>query len=407
MTPSNEHEIKPNTPREPRAPGPHGGHEAPADAGAKTPVTPGGERTPPKTDDASAGGGRFPEERLVARLNALIEETGADPTSYDGKLVRDLLVTSLKLIRDGRDTGELKLLSSAVKELRHAYRVFANYSTSRRVSIFGSARTPPKHPDYKAAVEFSRMMAALNWHVITGAGGGIMQAGHEGPGREASFGLAIHLPFETSANEIIAGDSKLINFRYFFTRKVMFMSQADAVVTFPGGFGTMDEIFEALTLVQTGKAAMKPIVLCEGEGGDYWRHWENYMRRSLLDNGFISPEDRDLYYIADDPADAAKHIERFYRNYHSSRYVRDDFIIRLNARLREEDVERLNNEFASIVREGKIVQRGPYDAEVRFLDLPRLAFTHTRHHFGLLRLMIDRINSFDPITEPAHPPNKL
>ncbi len=339
---------------------------------------------------------RFPEGATLAKLDELIAGAGGDPASYEGRLVRDLLATSLKLLRDGRDTGEIKLLVASLKELRHAYRVFAPYAAKRKISIFGSARTPPTHPDYAAAVEFSRMMGAMEWLVITGAGGGIMQAGHEGPGREASFGLAIHLPFETSANEVIAGDSKLINFRYFFTRKVMFISQADAVAVFPGGFGTMDEAFEALTLVQTGKAAPKPIVFIEGAGGDYWRHWENSVRRLLLDKGWISPEDRNLFYIADDPADAANHVRRFYRNYHSSRYVRDELVIRLNHRLRDEDVALLAEEFKVLIKGGTITQRGRFDVEDEHVNLPRLVFTHTRSKLGLLRLMIDRINAFEP-----------
>ncbi|MGD9691482.1 MAG: LOG family protein [Phycisphaerales bacterium] len=339
----------------------------------------------------------FPEDSILARLDELVEYAGADPTSTNGRLVRDLLVTALKVIRDGRDTGELKLLVSSFKELRHAYRVFAPYAKERKISIFGSARTPRDHPDYIAAVEFSRMMAALKWLVITGAGGGIMQAGHEGPGREASFGLAIHLPFETSANEVIKGDSKLINFRYFFTRKVMFMAHADAVAVFPGGFGTMDEAFEVLTLVQTGKATPKPVVFIEGHGGDYWRHWENSIRRLLLDRGLISPEDRNLFYIADDAADAANHVKHFYRNYNSSRYVRDDLVIRLNHKIREEDVAHLNEEFQPMVKTGRIVQRGPHEIETERLELPRLVFHHARAKYGLLRLMIDRINSFEPV----------
>lgn len=337
----------------------------------------------------------FPEESVLARLDELVRYAGGDPASYDGRLVRDLLATSLKLLRDGRDTGEIKLLVASLKELRHAFRVFAPYAAKRKISIFGSARTPANHPDYLAAVEFSRLMGAIEWLVITGAGGGIMQAGHEGPGRDASFGLAIHLPFETSANTVIAGDSKLINFRYFFTRKVMFISQADAVAVFPGGFGTMDEAFEALTLVQTGKAAPKPIILIEGAGGDYWKHWENNVRRQLLDNGWISPEDRNLYYIADDAADAVAHVQKFYRNYHSSRYVRDEFVVRLNARLREEDVARLAEEFRPIIKSGTIVQRATLDAEDDHRSLPRLVFTHTRSKFGLLRTLIDRINAMD------------
>ncbi|MBL0921875.1 MAG: LOG family protein [Phycisphaerales bacterium] len=336
------------------------------------------------------------DETLLARLDELIAEAGAEPGTFQAKLLRDMMVTSLSLVRDGRSSGEMKLMGGALKELRHAYRVFAAYPGKRRVSIFGSARTPPGHPDYQAAVVYSRLMAAMGWLVITGAGDGIMRAGHEGPGKESSFGLSIHLPFETNANAIIAGDSKLMKFRYFFTRKVMFVSQADAVVSFPGGFGTMDETYEVLTLVQTGKAAPKPIVMVEGENGSYWRHWETFNRRSLLDLGFISPEDRNLYYIADNPNDAADHIARFYRNYHSSRYVRDDFVVRLNHRLRDEDVERLHDEFAGLVRGGRIVQRARYDVEDDHAELPRIAFTHTRRQYGLIRLLIDRINACEP-----------
>lgn len=333
----------------------------------------------------------------LARIDSLIAEAGEDPASFDGRLLRDLVITSLKLIKDERETGELKLITAAVKEIRHAYRVFARYRDALKISIFGSARTPPGHPDYIAAVEFSKMMAAKQWLCITGAGDGIMKAGHEGPGREASFGLSIRLPFETTANSIIAGDDKLINFRYFFTRKLMFVSQADAVACFPGGFGTQDEAFEILTLIQTGKSEMKPIVMVEGEHGDYWRHWENYIRRSLLDKGFISPEDRNLYYIAEDPADAVQHVCRFYRNYHSSRYVRDDLVIRLRTPLRPEHVDILNAEFAGLVKSGAIVQRAALPEESgEFADLPRLVFTHTRRQFGLVRTLIDRINSFDP-----------
>lgn len=349
--------------------------------------------------------GDFPTPTMLEEIDSLIRESGMDPAGFDGRLMRDLLGTSLKLIRDDRQTGELKLVTAAVKEIRHAYRVFARYRDALKISIFGSARTPPGHPDYLAAVEFSKMMAAKGWLCITGAGDGIMKAGHEGPGREASFGLSIRLPFETTANSIIAGDEKLINFRYFFTRKLMFVSQADAVACFPGGFGTQDEAFEILTLIQTGKSEMKPIVMVEGEHGDYWRHWENYIRRSLLDKGFISPEDRNLYYIAEDPADAVQHVCRFYRNYHSSRYVRDDYIIRLKAPLRPDDLEVLNTEFGMLVKEGRIVQRGPYEEEAgEHAHLPRIAFTHTRRAFGLVRTLIDRINSFEPARGPQTTP---
>lgn len=355
----------------------------------QTPIESGRTHTGPalRTDDP----------RVVEQLDRLIEQVGGEPGSFSAKLVRDLLQTGLKLIPDGRDTGELKLMTQSLKELRYAYRIFARYAQPHKVTIFGSARTPESHPDYAACVEFSRLMAEAGWMIITGAGLGIMQAGHVGPGREASFGVAIRLPFETNANEVIAGDEKLITFRYFFTRKLMFLSQAEAVALFPGGFGTMDEAYEALTLVQTGKTQPVPIVMMEGSGGGYWKSWDRWVRDNLLAKGLISPEDTGIYFLAPDAKSACDHITRFYRNYHSSRYVKDDFVVRLRAPLKDEDVERLNDEFASLVKEGRIIQRGAYQSEEEHPELPRLAFTHTRNHFGLLRRFIDRINDCETV----------
>lgn len=343
------------------------------------------------------------QPHFAARIDALISECGGDPASFDGKLIRDLLTTSLKLVTDRRDTGELKLLVSSFKELRHAYRVFAQYPDPNKISIFGSARTPPTHPDYAAAVAFSREMAARGWLSITGAGDGIMKAGHEGPGREASFGLAIRLPFETTANTVIDGDEKLIHFRYFFTRKLMFISQCNAVAVFPGGFGTQDELFEALTLTQTGKGALMPVVLVQGEGSRYWDHWDRYVREELLAGGFISPEDVGFYHLAKSTSEAADYVCQFYRNYHSARYVDDDLVIRLKGKLSDRQVEALNKEFAGVVKAGAIKQRGPYEVESEWPELPRIAFTHTRRQFGMIRRLIDRINEFDvtPISAAA------
>lgn len=339
---------------------------------------------------------RADDPDVADTLDRLIEQVGGTRGSFEARLIREMLVAGLKLIPDGRDTGELKLVAAAVKELRYALRIFGQYRDPHKVTIFGSARTTPDHPDFAAAVEFSRLMARRGWMVITGAGDGIMRAGHLGPGREASFGVAIRLPFETTANEVIAGDEKLIHFRYFFTRKLMFISQAEAVALFPGGFGTLDESYEVLTLVQTGKASMIPIVCIEGAGGTYWRDWDRFTRENLLARGLISPEDVNLYYIASGPSDAANHIERFYRVYHSSRYVRDDYVIRVKRPLAPADLERINDEFAGLVRTGRIVQRGPYDAEDDHRELPRIAFTHTRRQFGLIRRLIDRINDTAP-----------
>ncbi|MCE7974302.1 MAG: LOG family protein [Leptolyngbya sp. PLA1] len=365
------------------------------------------DRLEPKIDvdalDEAAGGpvspraARADDPEVVATLDRLIEQMGGKPGSFDARLVRELLQTGLKLIPDGRDTGEIKLLTNSVKELRYAFRVFGRFRDPHKVTIFGSARTPESHPDYAACVEFSRLMAEAGWMSITGAGLGIMQAGHVGPGRQASFGVAIRLPFETNANAVIAGDEKLILFRYFFTRKLMFISQAEAVALFPGGFGTMDEAYEALTLVQTGKSSPMPIVMLEGQGGDYWSSWDQWVHSQLLKRGWVSPEDPNIYYIAKNPQDAARHLIRFYRNYHSSRYLRDQLVIRLRKALRPEDVQRLESEFKVLIKTGGMTQHmGPLEGEEGLPHLPRIAFHHTKYKYGLVRALIDRINDLDP-----------
>lgn len=333
-------------------------------------------------------------EQTLPAVHELIRNVGGDPDTFQGRLITQLIQTSLKLIPDGHDTGQLKLITSAMKEMRYAYRVFNRYRGVPKITIFGSARTPPSHPDYISARDFSTLMAERGWMAITGAGDGIMKAGHEGPKREASFGLSIRLPFETTANTVIEGDPKLINFRYFFTRKLMFMTHAEAVAVFPGGFGTQDELFECLTLVQTGKSNIVPIVMLEGEGGAYWKNWEHYIRKHLLGNGWISPEDPAIYYIAPSVQHAVEHVLNFYRVFHSYRYVKDTLVIRLRHPLTDEQIDRLNEEFASLIRSGKIELTGPLDVERDHLDLPRLAFEHTRSHFGKVRMLIDRINSF-------------
>ena len=334
------------------------------------------------------------DEQVQQAIQALVSSIGGDPNTFDGRLVTQLVETSLKLIPDGHDTGQLKLLNAAMKEMRYAYRVFNKYRPTQKISIFGSARTPEDHPDYIAAREFSAAIAERGWMAITGAGDGIMKAGHEGPKREGSFGLSIRLPFETTANTVIEGDPKLINFRYFFTRKLMFISHADAVAVFPGGFGTQDELFESLTLVQTGKSNIVPIVLLEGEGGVYWKHWDNYIHKNLHENGWISSPDPSLYYIADSVDDAVDHVLAFYRVYHSSRYVRDTLVMRLTEELTDEHIERLNEEFSQLVCSGRIEKCGPLEGEDDHLDLPRIAFESTRRDLAVVRRMIDRINSF-------------
>ncbi|MHC4217628.1 MAG: LOG family protein [Planctomycetota bacterium] len=339
-------------------------------------------------------------EKNTPAIHDLIRSLGGDPNSFAGDMVTQLVQTSLKLIGDGHDHGQLKLLNRALKDMRYAYRVFNRYRGTRKITIFGSARTAEDHPDYEAARRFSAAIADRGWMSITGAGDGIMKAGHEGPQREASFGLSIRLPFETTANTVIEGDPKLINFRYFFTRKLMFMSHADAVAIFPGGFGTQDEAFETLTLVQTGRSNVVPIVLAEGDGGVYWKHWDTYVRKNLLARGMISAEDPGIYHIAQDVDDAVAYVLRFYRVYHSSRYVGDELVLRLQHRLTDRQLEELNDEFGGIVARGRIRQCDALEGEDDHLDLSRLAFHHTRRQYGLLRSLIYRINGF---TRPETP----
>jgi uncharacterized protein (TIGR00730 family) len=334
------------------------------------------------------------EDQIAELVSLSCEHEPNDPRPA---MVAQMIDACLKMAKEGHDTGQIKLVTYALKEMRYAYQVFNRYTGIRKVSIYGSARTPEDNRDYKMAAEFGRLMANEDWMAITGAGDGIMKAGHEGPQRESSFGLAIRLPFETTANTIIEGDSKLINFRYFFTRKLMFMTHSDAVVGCPGGFGTQDELFEALTLVQTGKSNIIPIVMIAGEGNNYWINWAKHVREDLLGGGMISEEDESLFHVASSAQDAVDHIMQFYKIYHSSRYVRSDYVIRTNAMITEESILRLNQAFSDIIREGKIHQSEALPSEKDHLDLPRIIVPHTRRSFGRLRQLIDMVNTCDTV----------
>ena len=376
-------ELSPNEPERDAEHDPGDAEESPILSGATDTH---GQRSPRGARRARV------DEDTQARLDALIAEAGGTVGSREAEHARDVMITGLKLAGDGTTTGEALLIDRALRELRYALNVFRPYAETPKISVFGSARTPEDHPDYRAAVAFSRRIAEDGWMVITGAGDGIMRAGHGGAGRAASFGVAIRLPFETTANDVIEGDEKLITFRYFFTRKLVFMWMSHAIAVFPGGFGTQDEAFEALTLIQTGKAPMMPIVLCDPPGGTYWHHWDNYIRYSLLENGWISEADTALYYVTDDMADAAEHVRRFYRVYHSQRFVRDRMVLRLKRALEPADLDRLNAEFGELVADGRIEQGGALDGEREHLDLPRLHWHSTKRAYGRLRQMIDTIN---------------
>lgn len=308
-------------------------------------------------------------------------------------LFEEMLVTLCRLSRDQAGRGDVKLLNKAVAELRYALKVFAPYSGTRKISIFGSSRTPEDHPDYQTAVRFARRIRENGWMVITGAGDGIMKAGHGGAGPEASFGVAIRLPFEQKTNPIIAEDAKLVNFRYFFTRKLMFMKEASAVALFPGGFGTQDEGFEALTLIQTGKASLIPIVMLEQPGGTYWLQWRAYVKAELLNAGMINPDDMHLFRITDDVEVAVREVVQFYRVYHSMRYVGDELVLRLRRPLAPSTLERINDEYGAIVTGGKLEQVPILPAENgEYPELPRLKLRFDRKSCGLLRRCIDLVN---------------
>jgi uncharacterized protein (TIGR00730 family) len=317
-------------------------------------------------------------------------------------LLEEMLVTLCRLGRDDADRGDVKLLTKAVAELRYAFKVFVPWQHVPKVSIFGSSRTPEGHPDYQQAVRYARRMCENGWMVITGAGDGIMKAGHGGAGREASFGVAIRLPFEQKTNAIIADDAKLVNFRYFFTRKLMFMKEAAAVVLFPGGFGTQDEGFEALTLIQTGKAPLVPIVMLEQAGGTYWPQWRAYVAAELLRVGMINDQDMHLFRITDDVEVAVREVTQFYRVYHSMRYVGDELVLRLKRPISAETVERLNDEFGRIVRSGRIAQTTALAGEGdQYPELPRVRLQFDRKSCGLLRRCIDAINRDESSTVAA------
>jgi uncharacterized protein (TIGR00730 family) len=334
------------------------------------------------------------DPELRRRVQELIAYKGG---GHNEDLVADIVENGLKLLKDVEARGDVRVIQTAIRELRYAYKMFAPHAHVRKVTMFGSARTLPTKGEYLQAVEFARKIAAEGWMVITGAGPGIMQAGHEGAGLERSFGANIRLPWEQSANPIIQDDKKLITFKYFFTRKLTFVRHSDAIILFPGGFGTMDEGYEALTLMQTGKSRMMPLVLMDRPGGAYWRTWDKHIREHLLRNQFISPDDLHLYTVTDDPDEAVRLITRFYRNYHSMRFVHEQLVIRLKHPPSSYAIEGLNEDFKDIISGEKIqtIECTPEEREDnQYVDLPRIAFGFNRRDYGRLRQLIDVLNSF-------------
>jgi uncharacterized protein (TIGR00730 family) len=329
---------------------------------------------------------------LKRRIQDLIDYKGGGANQ---EAVSDIVENALKLLTDVKDSGDVRVIQTALRELRYAFKLFAPYAGVRKVTVFGSARTPLTRMEYQQAVEFGRKIAQAGFMVITGAGGGIMQAGHEGAGPEKSFGANIRLPWEQTANPVIREDKKLITFKYFFTRKLIFIRHADALALFPGGFGTMDEGYEALTLMQTGKSQLMPLVLIDRPGGTFWKTWDKHVREHLLRDQLISPDDLNLYQITDDTDQAVKIITRFYRNFHSSRFVKDLFVIRLKHAPADSALEAMNEDFGDLIVGPPMQRIEPTAEEVAdrdHLELARIAFGFNRRDYGRLRQLIDVLN---------------
>ena len=332
------------------------------------------------------------DPELKRRIEELIEFKGG---GYNQESVADIIESALKILTDIKDSGDVKVIQTALRELRYAFRLFAPYAETRKVTIFGSARMQSTKQEYQQAVELGKKIAEAGFMVITGAGGGIMQAGHEGAGPEKSFGANIRLPWEQSANPIIREDKKLVTFKYFFTRKLIFIRHSDAIALFPGGFGTMDEGYEALTLMQTGKSQLMPLVLIDRPGGTYWKTWDKHIREHLLRDQLISPDDLNLYRITDNADEAVKIITRFYRNFHSSRFVKDLFVVRLKHAPTDSAIEAMNEDFADIILGAPIrkIEPTPEDIEDNdCVNMPRIAFGFNRRDYGRLRQLYDVLN---------------
>jgi uncharacterized protein (TIGR00730 family) len=346
-------------------------------------------------------------ESIKADIAELIDRL---PTLKHRQFIQQALAIIVRLADSEIERLDWKILSAALADMERGFQLFHDYRHIRKVTIFGSARLASDSPEYQMAVEFARAISGLGFMIMTGGGGGIMQAGHEGAGRENSFGLNIQLPFEQQANPFIQGDLKLIHFKYFFTRKLFLLKESDAVALFPGGFGTQDEAFECMTLSQTGKFGPVPLVLIDHPEGDYWRSWSKYIDQQLVKTGLVSPEDPNLYTITDNLEVACNVITNFYQVYHSSRYVGEQLVIRMTQDLSDVQVEQLNHDFSDILVQGRIeksrvlAQEGQDETSI----LPRLVLYFNQRDLGRLYQMIAAINQMGATTPVvlAHPERK-
>jgi uncharacterized protein (TIGR00730 family) len=327
-------------------------------------------------------------------VESLLDRAGAVNNRL---LLGEIVATGVNLARDDADALDLKIIAAALAEMREAFDTFQPYRAHRKVSIFGSARTAAHDPLYAQAKAVAAALAADGWMVITGAGPGIMQAAMEGAGQERSFGVTIRLPWEGGANPVIAGDDKLVSMKYFFTRKLMLIKESLGFICMPGGFGTMDETFELLTLTQTGKGVPVPIVFLDTPGGSFWSHWAEVIQAQLVDKGFVSATDTRLFLVTDDVDVAVTEVNRFYANFDSMRWVGSRLVLRMLRAPRGADLAALNTEFADLLTKGAIETTGPTKAErvdADRLELERVVLSFDPRRASRLRSLIDRVNEF-------------
>ena len=331
-----------------------------------------------------------PADELIASLLADL------PAGADRRYSQQLLEAAIEIVRQRPQTLDLKITAAALEEMGDAFAMFVSSRGRPKVTIFGSARTKADDPLYAAARDVAQHLAAEGWMVITGAGPGIMQAGMEGAGRENSIGVSIRLPFEQGANEVILGDTKFVSMKYFFTRKLMLVKESKGFVCLPGGFGTLDETFELITLTQTGKGLPTPIVLLDTPGDPYWETVDEFIREQLVDRGLVSAADTNLYLITDSCEVAVNEIVGFYRNYDSMRFVGDQIVIRLKRAPDTEQLVAMNERFGHLSKKGPIVVSQPFELERRendLINLARISFPFVRHGYGDLRELIDYCNT--------------
>ncbi|MGB3082218.1 MAG: TIGR00730 family Rossman fold protein [Candidatus Omnitrophota bacterium] len=325
-------------------------------------------------------------------ISNLAKLCSSEETEY---LLREILTTAVKLGKESGDRVDLKLVNDALKELRYSFKIFSPYRSVKKVIIFGSARSKKSSAEYKMAEKFAQKITKKGYMIVTGGGSGVMEGGNKGAEAGKEFGLNIRLPFEQSPNPYIDEKDKIINFKYFFTRKLAFVKETDATVLFPGGFGTLDECFEMLTLIQTGKSKPRPIVLMEPEGSTYWAGWKNFVNKHMAKKGFIDKTDLKLFRVAKTVDEAIRYIDDFYKIYHSIRYVSGLTVLRLNREISEKKLKFINQKFKDILTKGEIKLAPPTEKEMQeaeHLSLPRLVMHFNKRDYGRLCELIQVIN---------------